>query len=260
MRHDIEKIEVNGSSWFTHWFDSSFYHQLYANRDEQEAAHFIDELVSELKPAPSASMLDLGCGSGRHSKRLALKGFQVTGLDLAASSIRMANRFASPSLNFYRHDMRLPFGKNRFDYVFNFFTSFGYFKSDRENYQVVSNISNSLVDGGILVMDYLNVPFAEQNLLPTEAKEIDGVIYDIKRWTDERFFYKKITIENMQGSAPLEYQEQVAKLTLSDFHLMFNKYGLRIQKLFGDYRLNDYSLETSPRLIIVAKKQDDHPL
>jgi hypothetical protein len=125
---------------------------------------------------------------------------------------------------------------------------------------VVSNISNSLVDGGILVMDYLNVPFAEQNLLPTEAKEIDGVIYDIKRWTDDRFFYKKITIENVQGSTPLEYLEQVAKLTLSDFHLMFNKYGLRIQKLFGDYRLNDYSLETSPRLIIVAKKQDDHPL
>src|SRR4030095_264711 len=258
MKHDIEQIEVNSSSWFRHWFDSSFYHQLYANRDEQEAAHFIDELVSELKPAPSASMLDLGCGSGRHSKQLASKGFQVTGLDLAASSIRMANRFATQSLNFYRHDMRLPFGNNRFDYVFNFFTSFGYFKSDRENYQVVSNISNSLVDGGILVMDYLNVPFAEQNLLPTEAKEIDGVIYDIRRWTDERFFYKKITIENMQGEEPIEFIEQVAKLTLSDFHLMFNKYGLRIQKLVGDYPLTDSSSANYTRLIIVAKKQDDY--
>src|SRR4030095_11212309 len=127
-------------------------------------------------------------------------------------------------------------------------------KSDRENYQVVRNISNSLVDGGMLVMDYLNVPFAEQNLLPVETKEIDGVIYDIKRWTDDRFFYKKISIENIQGSAPLEYLEQVAKLTLSDFHLMFTKYGLRIQKLFGDYCLNDYNPETSPRLIMVAKK------
>src|SRR5215470_2336385 len=113
-------------AWFKHWFDSSFYHQLYANRDENEAAAFINELVNELEPAANARMLDLGCGSGRHSKYLASKGFDVTGIDLAGSSIRQAKRWETEKLRFYRHDMRVTFGREVFDIVFNFFTSFGY--------------------------------------------------------------------------------------------------------------------------------------
>ncbi len=254
MKKSIEKTEINNSSWFRRWFDSSFYHKLYGNRNEQEAAKFIDELIKELRPAQVASMLDLGCGSGRHSKYLASKGFHVTGLDLAASSIRTAKKFETSSLRFYRHDMRVPFGKNCFDYVFNFFTSFGYFKNAPENNQVVNNISNSLNAGGILVMDYLNVQFAEENLIASERKEIDGIVYHIHRWTDERFFFKKITIENMQGEESLEYIEQVARLNLFDFDLMFKRNGLQIQKIYGDYCLNEYNNEKSPRLIILAKK------
>lgn len=250
-----ENIEINNSAWFTHWFDSSFYRQLYAHHDDQEATNFVDELLAELRPVQGASMLDLGCGNGRHSKQLASRGFRVTGLDLASSSIRMARKFQTPNLNFYRHDMRLPFGNNCFDYVFNFFTSFGYFKNDHENYLVIANMANSLVDSGLLIIDYLNVPFAEQNLISTEKKEIDGVIYDIKRWTDERSFFKKIRIGNLQSQS-LEYTEQVAKLTLSDFDFMFSKNGLQIERVFGDYCLNEYSYETSPRLILVARKSD----
>jgi SAM-dependent methyltransferase len=254
MKHSTEKIEINNSTWFRHWFDSSFYHKLYATRNEEEAAGFIDKLIEELKPEENASMLDLGCGNGRHSKRLALKGFRVTGLDLAASSIRTAKKFETPSLKFYRHDMRVPFGKNCFDYVFNFFTSFGYFKNDQENQQVVNNISNALTTDGVLVMDYLNVPFAEENLVPLERKQIDGIIYHIERWREERFFFKKITIENMQGEKPIEYIEQVARFSLFDFDLMFKRNGLQIQKLFGDYDMNQYNSETSPRLIMLVKK------
>ena len=254
MKHSANNIEINNSSWFRHWFDSAFYHKLYASRDEREAANFIDELMGELKPEQKASMLDLGCGIGRHSKRLASKGFQVTGLDLAASSIRMAKKFESATLRFYRHDMRVPFGKNCFDYVFNFFTSFGYFKNDHENHKVVSNIADSLTEGGILVMDYLNVQFSQENLVPSEKKDIDGIVYHIERWADAKFFFKKITIENMQGEHPLEYVEQVAKLNLCDFDPMFKRAGLAIQKLYGDYSLHAFNPDTSPRLIMVAKK------
>ena len=250
----VREIQINQSSWFKHWFDSSFYHALYANRSEREAANFIDQLIAELKPRQNASMLDLGCGSGRHSKRLASKGFKVTGLDLAGSSIRSAKKFETDLLKFHRHDMRMAFGKNCFDYVFNLFTSFGYFKNDCENHRVINNISGSLVDNGMLVMDYLNVHFSEKNLVPSEMKEIDGVIYHIERWEDKRFFFKKIIVENMQHEQPVEFIEQVAKFTIADFDMMFKRNGLQIINVFGDYELNAYDCETSPRLILVARK------
>ena len=152
-------------SWFKSWFDSSFYHQLYAHRSESEAQGFIDNLIPELQPSPQAKMLDLGCGAGRHSKYLASKGFSVTGLDLAGSSIRQAQRSTNDNLQFYQHDMRIAFGKNYFDYVFNFFTSFGYFDSTEEDHKVIHNISQ--IDRGYQDID------TRLNAIGAQIKRVD---------------------------------------------------------------------------------------
>lgn len=241
-------FEEKKESWFKEWFDTSFYHQLYANRNEAEAAAFVDELMIELQPADGSLMLDLGCGAGRHAKQLAGQGFQVTGLDLSQSSIMAAKRIRTAGLQFYRHDMRVPFGFSRFHYVFSFFTSFGYFKSQEENNKVINNIGLSLKEGGTLVMDYLNVNYAEDNLVITEKKEIDGIIYHISRWSDSTHFYKKIAVENF------EYVEQVEKLRLGDFDILFRRNGMQLKKVFGDYKLGGYDPNYSPRLVMVAEK------
>lgn len=256
--------EPGTSAWYKKWFDSSFYHQLYSYRDEKEAAVFIDALIEMLKPRENSHMLDLGCGSGRHSKYLSSKGFQVTGLDLSSSSIRKARQSTYAGLQFSVHDMRVPFGWNLFDYVFNFFTSFGYFDDPREDDQVICNISDSLKQGGLLVMDYINSAYSEQQLVASEIKEIDGIIYHITRWTDKKHFYKKIRIEDVSpegpnsigpnSTGPIQFVERVAKFNLAQFNEMFERNGLYLQSVYGDYRLNDYENTSSPRLIMLAKK------
>ena len=250
----VNQRGANSQTWFKHWFDSSFYHQLYSNRDEKEAAVFIDELINELQPAAHSRMLDLGCGSGRHSKYLASKGFEVTGIDLAASSIRQAKRSETGNLHFYRHDMRIPFGRNAFHNVFNFFTSFGYFDDPSEDHKVVNNVFTALKPGGKLVMDYINSASAEKKLVAAEEKEIDGIIYSITRWTNKTHFLKKIRIENMGMREPVEHIERVKKFSVDDFIYLFNCNGLQFEKVYGDYHLNEYDVQTSPRLILIAKK------
>ncbi|HET9747539.1 MAG TPA: class I SAM-dependent methyltransferase [Chitinophagaceae bacterium] len=254
MKNTTELKIENNAAWYKTWFDSVFYHQLYSNRSEKEAIDFIDALMNELNPPAKSTMLDLGCGAGRHAKRLAAKGFDVMGLDLAPSSIRSAKKYEKANLHFAKHDMRDPFGDNSFDYVFNFFTSFGYFKSDKENNNVISNISRALKPGGSLILDYLNVAWCEDRVVVEEAKEIDGIIYRISRWADERFFYKKIAIEDMPPGQS-EFIEQVAKFDLDDFDGMFKQNGLKLDKVFGDYRLSKYDAVTSPRMILVANKR-----
>jgi SAM-dependent methyltransferase len=240
--------------WFKDWFNSPYYHQLYFNRDEKEAAAFIDKLIDYLKPATATTMLDVACGKGRHSIHLAEKGFDVTGIDLSEDSIEEALQHEGENLHFYRHDMRLPFWINYFDYAFNFFTSFGYFKTRREHDNAIRTIAQSIKDNGIFVMDFLNVHYAEDKLVHRFEKEIDGVNYFITKWFDETHFYKKIQVEDEALAEPLIYTEKVAKFSLGDFTEMFAYQGLQIQEVFGDYNFAGYDVNKSPRLIMVAKK------
>ena len=241
--------------WFKDWFNSPYYHQLYFNRDEKEAANFIDKLIHHLQPADNALMLDVACGKGRHSIHLAEKGFDVTGIDLSEDSIEEALRSQTDRLHFYRHDMRLPFWINYFDYAFNFFTSFGYFKTPREHDNAIRTIAQSLKKDGCFVLDYLNVHYAEDHLVHQFDKEIDGVNYFITKWFDETHFYKKIVVEDETLQEPLQYTEKVAKFSLGDFTEMVAYQGLQIEEVFGDYNFGGYDVRKSPRLIMIAKKR-----
>ena len=241
--------------WFKDWFNSTYYHQLYFNRDDFEAAAFIDKLINYLKPLPGSSMLDVACGKGRHSIQLANKGFDVTGIDLSEDSINEALQSESEKLHFYRHDMRLPFWINYFDYAFNFFTSFGYFKTRREHDNAIRTIAQSVKAKGYFVMDYLNVHYAEDHLIHQSEKQIDDVNFIITKWYDETHFYKKITVEDEALQEPLFFTEKVAKFSLGDFTEMFAYQGLFIEEVFGDYNFANYDIKKSPRLIMIAQKK-----
>ena len=241
-------------TWFKDWFNSPYYHQLYFNRDKTEAAAFINQLIDYLQPKPGSKMLDVACGKGRHSMQLSERGFDVTGIDLSEESITEALAAANETLHFYQHDMRLPFWINYFDYAFNFFTSFGYFRTQREHDNAIRSVASSLKKEGVFVMDYLNVHYAEDHNEHQSEKEIDGVNFIITKWYDEAHFYKKIVIEDEAMHEPFTYTEKVAKFSLGEFTEMFSYQGLQIQEVFGDYQFGVYDIRKSPRLIMIAKK------
>ena len=246
---------MSEQAWYKDWFNSPFYHKLYFERDEKEADAFISKLIDHLEPLPGSYMLDVACGRGRHSRILAKKGFVVTGIDISFDSIAFAKKFENESLEFYQHDMRLPFRVNYYNYVFNFFTSFGYFKTRREHDDAIRTIANGLRPNGVFVIDYLNVHFSEDHLIYNEEKTINGTSYEIHRWHDETHFYKKMIIHDPLLLHPVDFTEKVSKFSFGDFNDMLSYHGLQVQEIFGDYQLGSYDVRTKPRLIIVAKKK-----
>ena len=242
-------------NWFKDWFNTPYYHQLYKNRNDDEAVFFIDNLISKLQPPFLSEMLDLACGKGRHSVYLASKGFNVTGIDLSEESIHFAKQFENDHLQFFEHDMRMRLAANRFDFVFNFFTSFGYFNTNRENENAIKTIASALKPDGIFVMDYLNVDC--KKLQPTEEYQttLNDCSYHIKKWKDNRFFYKHIRVHDPSIQQTFDFTEKVAVFSLPDFKQMFEKNGLIITAVFGDYGLGSFDKDESPRLIMVAQKK-----
>jgi SAM-dependent methyltransferase len=244
----------SAQEWYKDWFNSPFYHKLYFDRDEAEAQRFINNLLEFLKPEPDSLMLDVACGKGRHSKFLASKGFDVTGIDISIDSIHYAKQFETDRLHYFQHDMRLPAWVNYFDYAFNFFTSFGYFPTRREHDDAMRTIVQSLKSTGIVLFDYLNVHYVEERLVHNEVKKIDDTAYEIHRWHDEDFFYKKITVTDPTLRKPMTYIEKVAKFSLGDFTDMLSFQKMQVEQVFGDYSLNGYNVKTTPRMIVIARK------
>ncbi len=241
--------------WFESWFDSHFYHKLYFERDEQEAKNFIKNLIEYLQPAAQSFMLDVACGKGRHSKTLSSYGHTVTGIDISPQSIAFAKKYENDRLEFYQHDMRLTYRINYYQFAFNLFTSFGYFNTQRENDDAIRTIAQSIKPDGTFVIDYLNQQYVADRLIPSEIKEIEGTTFRIKRYKENGFFIKQIQIEDASLSVPLIHQEKVAAFTFTNFEQMFKKQGLVINAVFGNYQLQPFDINSSPRLIIVAQKK-----
>jgi SAM-dependent methyltransferase len=131
----------------SHWWqpNKGFFGRLYLsadpNRVEDKNAEG-DELVLRtkleaegilrlLELSPRASILDCPCGYGRHSKFLAQRGFEVTGVDLNPEHLAEAKK-NSRGVKFLEGDMRSLGFSDQFDAVVNIFASFGFFSESED--------------------------------------------------------------------------------------------------------------------------------
>lgn len=238
-------------AWYKSWFDTKYYHLLYRDRDDKEAQFFIRNLIDFLQPDGSVHILDLACGRGRHAKYLSDLGYEVTGIDLSESNIQFARRFENAGLHFEVGDMRSNFGENRFDYIFNLFTSFGYFETFDDNLKALTQMKKALKPGGSLVMDFMNVNKVKLGLVREEIRRVGEIEFHIERFIRDERVIKKISFQDKRRE--FQYEERVQLLDLQDFQNLFEEAGMRIEGLYGDFDLSTFQARDSERLILFAK-------
>lgn len=239
--------------WFSTWFDSPYYHLLYHDRNQAEAREFLEGLLQYLHPKPHHKLLDLACGKGRHAIYLSERGYDVTGVDLSPESIAAAQEHAHDHLHFHVHDMReaLPYGP--FDFVFNLFTSFGYFRQESENVVALRNAAAALRPGGKMVIDFMNTERTVRELVAHEQKSVNGIDFHLHRHLHHDFIVKEISFQAPDGEM-LHFEERVRALSRERFEEYFQMAGLRLVEVFGDYRLTPYDEANSPRMVFILKK------
>lgn len=245
---DLKKSKFE--NWFVSWFDSPYYHILYKERNYREAQIFMDNLTHYLNLPEKSKVLDLACGKGRHSIYLNQLGYEVIGVDLSENSIAEANKNQNKTLHFKVHDMRKPF-EDKFDAIFNLFTSFGYFENNEDNLITLKAMKQSLTEYGFAVIDFMNVNQVINNLVAEEVKTVENIDFHIKRYVNEGFIYKEIDFED-QGNK-FHFIEKVKSLTLNDFEVMMKEAGIFLLDIFGDYKLKKFHKIDSERLIMIFK-------
>lgn len=243
-------------SWFKEWFNTPYYHILYKDRDFVEAENFIRNLTQDLQLSKDSKIIDLACGKGRHSVFLQQLGYEVLGVDLSEESIEHNKQFETsanetPKLTFKVHDMRNELYPNvsseKVNAVFNLFTSFGYFDDDEDDRKVFSSVKNVLQNDGIFVLDFLNEKFVKNTLVEETTVTKDGIDFLIKKRIEEKHVIKDIFFEDKGES--FHYFEKVKLHTLEEIKNIAESFGFEAVKIWGNYQLEDFERETSPRCI-----------
>ncbi|WJS92838.1 class I SAM-dependent methyltransferase [Flavobacterium johnsoniae] len=251
-KHNESNLNPEGhdQNWYSSWFDTPYYHILYKDRNYREAQIFMDNLTHYLNLPEKAKVLDLACGKGRHSIYLNQLGYNVLGADLSENSIEEASKNSNETLHFKVHDMREPF-EEKFDAIFNLFTSFGYFENDDDNLTTLKAIKESLSEYGFAVIDFMNVANVIENLVPEEVKTVEDIDFHIKRYVEDGHIFKEIDFED-QGRK-YHFTEKVKALTLKDFQDLMDEAGIYLLDIFGDYKLKKFHKTESERLIMIFK-------
>jgi SAM-dependent methyltransferase len=237
------------TEWYERWFGED-YLALYPHRDDRDAAAAVGLLERELAGRDQEHILDLACGSGRHTRQLRHLGWTV-GLDLSPVLLRVA-RANDPEGPYVRADMRVvPFADHAFSLITNLFTSFGYFASDEEHQVVLAEVHRVLRPGGTFVLDFLNAPNVRRTLVPLDQREVNGAIVEQRRsiTPDDRFVVKKITSRSDGRS----FVERVRLFAPADLRAMFGEADLAIAAEFGDYE-GAHLTQDSPRAIFFTER------
>ena len=246
-----KSTDLKPETWFASWFDTKYYHILYKDRNYREAQIFMDNLTHYLNLPEKAKVLDLACGKGRHSIYLNQLGFDVLGVDLSTNSIADAVKNTTDTLHFSVHDMREPMA-DKYDAIFNLFTSFGYFENENDNKKTLLSIKESLSDFGFAVIDFMNVNYVIDHLIENETKTVDGIEFKIKRFvSSDNYITKEIDFED--NDTKFHFVEKVKAFTLSDFQAMMDEAGIYLLDTFGDYKLKKFHKKDSERLIMIFK-------
>jgi len=119
-----------------------------------------DFIEKELNFDKSLKILDVGCGTGRHSIELTKRGYHVTGVDLSESQLKRAKEKATEQnlfIDFQQHDARkLPFN-SEFDVVIMMCEgSFPLMETDEMNFEILKNVTKALNTNGKFIFTTLN--------------------------------------------------------------------------------------------------------
>ncbi len=145
------------------WYESLF--ENYAQKYDKEC--FVqgtlgecDFIEQEINRDKSLKIIDIGCGTGRHSIELVKRGYQITGIDLSESQLKRAREKAKEQgveIDFQKHDARdLPF-KGEFDLAIMLCEGgFSLMETDEMNFEILKNATKVLNDKGKLIFTTLN--------------------------------------------------------------------------------------------------------
>jgi 2-polyprenyl-3-methyl-5-hydroxy-6-metoxy-1,4-benzoquinol methylase len=251
----------NAREWFEDWFSHPLYLKVYHHRDKAEADLCVETIlrITGNQQSSNSSVLDIACGAGRHAISLARHGFRVTANDLSNYLLGEAEKEARNEgidLELSCCDMRSINLDRRFDLIVQLFSSFGYFETDEEDQAVIRNVSGMLQPDGWYVLDLINREYLRKRIVPRTEKSVEELFIVEERELSDRNVCKTITIRDGNGDE-CSFSESVRLYAPEEISALLKSENLEVKMVAGDYHGSEFNAESSPRMILFARKQTE---
>lgn len=242
--------------WLSDYFDDHYLRWVLEEIPPERTRKQVEFILPFLPQPDEGPLLDAGCGIGRHSIALALKGYQVIGVDVVPQFIRKAQENAQKSgvsCEFRVQDLRFLEDLEVFAAVLFFWSSFGYF-GDEENKEVLFRVSRALKPGGYLFLDLENRDYIIRHFQVETWKDKKAcVILERNRFepTSDLLITRKVYLF---GGVRKDAERRLKLYPFTTVSRFLKDSGFKVQKVLGGYDGEPFNFE-SPRMMILARKE-----
>jgi len=208
-------------------------------------------------------VVDLGCGTGEITARLANDGYRMTGVDNSLDMLTHAQHKSSEkslSIQWLHQDLNELTGLTGLDAAISYCDVINYITEKEDLKNVFTRIANSLKEGGLFIFDVHDLHHVENHLVNQtfadvtdeaayiwfcmEGEEIGEMYHDLTFFAQNRNVYQRFEEYHHQRTYSINYYKQLLQAA-----------GFKNIKVYADFLLTEqYSKETTERIFFAAEK------
>jgi SAM-dependent methyltransferase len=199
---------------------AAYYDLLYTDKDYLKEAEYVHELIKQHTNTAN-TILDLGCGTGKHAKHFAELGYSVVGVDKSAAMIDIAKeQFESDRIKFFEGDIRTFRGDASFDAVVSLFHVVSYLVNDADLQQTFEAVSLHLEKSGVFIFDCWYGPGVLNDPPFVSTKRMEDQAIEVERVATPKVF-------NENNVVHVDYSVNIRQKETGDVHAIQEHHAMR---------------------------------
>jgi SAM-dependent methyltransferase len=159
---------------------SLYYDLLYQDKNYAAEADYIFSLIKKFQPQ-AQSVLELGCGTGKHASLLAEKGLKIHGIDQSSDMLSCAKKFENAQISFAQGDVRNYRINKKFDAAISLFHVASYQNSNEDLLQFFHTANAHLEAEGVFIFDVWYGPAVLNEKPEKRTKILENKMLKVQR-------------------------------------------------------------------------------
>ncbi len=262
LKNDISFSDYSkGKSYYTQLaplFDAMNSREEFTKKE----VDFLIDVAKEYAGIDANSFLDIACGTGRHLKELASRGYSGFGVDASRYLLEIARK-AAPDAEFYETDMRFFKINNTVDCAYSLWDSYVYMSQTKDVNAFAKQCSAHIKRGGILILDSKNYQRqkpdeeVDHRVCEFNGLQIDTVVRR-KVYLHDKVYeavFTSIIQDVHSDEASVVVDQTLARMySTSELKKLLKPHGFKLVYCYGNFDKSEYNPKTSDRMIAVFER------